>query len=349
MANTKRHKMKPQELGVLSDAELLQIRVRDMGLQIEGTPLESMVARLHEELDARGILFHPTCYLADEWLCPDKVPIIGIPFCLAHPRLKQIEQNMMFEVEGGTDADCMRLLRHETGHALNYAFRLYRRTRWRELFGQFSTRYTDSYVYRPYSKRFVHHLADNYAQAHPDEDFAETFAVWLSPNSRWKQKYAGWPVIRKLNYVDHVVKSIADKSPVNTATETPWAAARMRSTLAAHYERKRKNMGDDFVGHYDPGIKRIFTSPSDQSKEVIKASALIRRHRRHITNCISDWTGQRKYDVARLLARIGKRCDALELHSSSAENDLMELIVFVTTVATRGRFVPPQPKSQKQS
>jgi len=147
----------------LSDEELLRVRIRDLGLQIPGSCVEPFVQRLYDELDAKGISCHPTCYLADEWLTPDKIPTIGIPFCLAHPRLTKLEKTMMYEVEGG-DADvCMKLLRHECGHALNYAYQLYRRTRWRALFGRFSDTYSNSYSYQPYSRRFVINLEDNYA------------------------------------------------------------------------------------------------------------------------------------------------------------------------------------------
>ena len=103
----------------LTDEELMQMRVRDFNLQIQGSALEPLIERLYDELASKGIRFQPPCYLADEWLCPDREPIIGIPFFLAHPRLKSIEKKMMYEVEGGTEKSFMKLLRHECGHALN--------------------------------------------------------------------------------------------------------------------------------------------------------------------------------------------------------------------------------------
>ena len=140
------------DLDTLSDEEILQMRVRDLGVQIAGSELEPLVERLYEELDAKGITCHPPCYLADEWLCPEKMPIIGIPFCLAHPRLQHIEQKMMYEVEGGTEAFCMKLLRHETGHAICYAYRLNRKRKWKEIFGSSSQEYGETYRFRPYSR-----------------------------------------------------------------------------------------------------------------------------------------------------------------------------------------------------
>ena len=225
---------KPANWETLSDEEILQMRLRDLGLEIDGSAVEPFTRRLDEELDAAGIRFHPPCYFADEWLCPEKVPIIGIPFYLAHPRLKHIEKKMMFEAEGGTEESCMKLLRHECGHALSYAYDLYKKTRWRELFGRVSARYLNSYCAQPYSRRFVIHLEDNYAQSHPDEDFAETFAVWLAPNSGWQTKYADWPVIKKLRYIDSVFKKIGGKDPLNVSEGTPpWSVSSNRWGIPA--------------------------------------------------------------------------------------------------------------------
>jgi hypothetical protein len=316
----------------LTDDEIMKIRVRDLNLQIQGSELEPFIERLYEELDAHSINFHPSCYLADEWFCPEKVPIIGIPFCLAHPRLKQIEQKMLYEVEGGTEEGCMKLLRHECGHALNYAYDVYKKTRWRELFGLFSARYSDYYYFQPYSRRFVIHLEDNYAQSHPDEDFAETFAVWLTPNSNWQQKYQGWPVIKKLRYVDSLMKRIGSRPPVNTVRERPpWSASRMTSTLAAHYERKRKALGSEFQGFYDDSLKTVF---STKPGGALRASRLLRHHRRELVDSVSRWTGHRKYDIHQLVNTLITRCDSLDLYARPAQTDvIIGLASLLTAIA----------------
>jgi hypothetical protein len=315
----------------LSDEEILDMRVRDLNVQIPGSELEPLIEKLYEELDEKGIEFHPPCYLADEWLCPDKVPIMGIPFCLAHPRLKQIEQKMMYEVEGGTAESCVKLLRHECGHAMNYAYEIYKKTRWRELFGSFSARYSDSYYYQPYSRRFVIHLKDNYAQAHPDEDFAETFAVWLAPSSNWQQKYRDWPVIKKLQYVDGLMRKISNQKPVRTAQgPQPWSAARMTSTLAAHYERKRRALGSEFQGYYDDSLKTLFASKRSGLTD-LNASKLLRYHRRELIDSVSRWTGHRKYDIRQLVNTLILRCDLLSLY---AKPDHTEDLIGITSMLT---------------
>jgi hypothetical protein len=320
----------------LSDEELLKMRVRDLKLQIEGTLLEDRIQRLYAELEASGIAFRPSCYLADEWLTPDGIPVLGIPFYLAHPRLAHLEKKMMLEAEGGTDAWCMKLLRHETGHAINYAYKLYTRTRWRELFGPYSTRYTSAYSAQPYSKRFVNHLEDNYAQSHPDEDFAETFAVWLTPHSKWQEKYNGWPAMKKLQYVEHVARTIGDRPPLVTTHQTPWSAARMRSTLAAYYDRKRRYLGDDFPGYYDPALQRVFSGR--QAESAVKAAQFLRAMRRHIVNSVSLWTTQRKFDIDKLIRKLTMRCEALQLYLNKSEKDaICEVTAFITAAMTQIR------------
>ncbi len=314
----------------LSDEELLQIKIRDFNLSIHDSPLEPFIENLYNELEAKGITFHPPCYLADEWLCPEGEPIIGIPFCLAHPRLKHIEQKMMLEVEGGTDASCMRLLRHEAGHSLNYAYKLYKKTRWRELFGPFSSKYSNSYYSQPYSKRFVIHLENNYAQAHPDEDFAETFAVWLTPNLCWERKYSGWPAIKKLRYVDSLMKKISNEAPKTIFQQKPpWSASRMTSTLEAYYERKRKILGEEFKGFYDANLMKLFSRQHDTPSSE-RASRILRRHRRALLNHITKWTGHRKYDVYELINKLISRCEALDLYGK--EEDIIGAATLITAI-----------------
>jgi hypothetical protein len=329
----------------LPEERIMQMRVRDLGVEIVGSELEGQILKLYQELDEKGIHFHPPCYLADEWLTPDREPIIGIPFCLAHRRLQEIEKKMMFEVEGGTEESCIKLLRHECGHALNYAYELYKKTRWRELFGLFSAKYSDSYSYQPYSRRFVIHLEDNYAQCHPDEDFAETFAVWLNPGSRWEEKYRGWPVLKKLHYINGLMKRLRSRRPtINIPKNPPWSAARMNSTLAAYYERKRKAMGDDFKGYYDDSLQTLFPRHL-MGEPSYKVSILLRRNRRQIIDHVTHWTGHRKFDIHELFNRFIQRCEALDLYVGSNElNNLIGVTALLTAIASNTLRISPKGK-----
>jgi len=337
--------LRPEQWEKLSDEELLNLRVRDLGLRIEGTELQDRIAQLYADLNAVGISFHPPCYLADEWMCPDRVPIIGIPFYLAHPRLKQLEHDMMLEVEGGTESSCIKLLRHESGHAINYAYHLFSRTRWRQLFGRFSAMYSDVYQPRPYSKRYVVHLEGNYAQAHPDEDFAETFAVCITPGSNWRIRYRGWGAMKKLLYVDHLIREIGPAKPVVNSREELAAASRMTSTLAAYYDRRRRYLREEFPGFYDLGLQRLF-APQDASRGGESAAAFLRRWRRQIIHSVTMWTGDRKFDVNALLGLLSRRCKAMNLYLAKGEAETMsELSAFVTAVMGRlHNFADDDPK-----
>lgn len=318
----------------LADDEILQMRIRDLKLQTAGSEIEPLINRLYSELDAKGIKFHPPCYLADEWLCPDKIPIMGIPFCLANHRLRQIEKKIMLDVEGGTEKKFMKLIRHECGHAINYAYQLYKKTRWRELFGRFSDLYANSYYYYPYSRKYVIHLQNNYAQSHPDDDFAETFAVWLAPESKWQEKYKGWPVMNKLHYIDSLMKKIGDSPALVTAKgEMPWSAARMTSTLASHYERKKRELGTEFQGYYDDSLKELFMPLSEQA--TVKASTVIKENRKQILASVTRWTGHRKFDISQLLNTLARRCDLLDLHVTEEHTQyIIGITALLAAIAT---------------
>jgi len=173
----------------LTDAQLLELRLCDLPVRLERSLVHRRVKRLYGELQHRGLPFRPHVWLSSEWFAPDGVPGIAIPFYLAHPRLEKLEKKQMLEVEGGSELACMRILRHEAGHAIDSAYRLHFRKDWRKVFGSYAQPYPESYRPRPHSRNYVLHLDSWYAQSHPAEDFAETFAVWLTPNSRWRQRY----------------------------------------------------------------------------------------------------------------------------------------------------------------
>src|SRR4030095_1290806 len=159
----------------LDDEALLDVRMSDLPLTIEGV-LAERIQQFRDELESRGLRFPLHFYLSDEWFTPDGASAIAVPFSLAHPRLAKLEEAQMLEVEGGEHEWCMRILRHEAGHAIDNAFKLRLRRQRRKVFGSYKKPYPESYTPRPYSKRFVLHLDAWYAQSHPDEDFAETFA-----------------------------------------------------------------------------------------------------------------------------------------------------------------------------
>ena len=328
----------------LPDEELLGLRICDLGLTLEGSAVEARAERLGEELATRGIRFRPRCYLTREWLCPDRVPLVGIPFCLAHPRLLALERSQMLEVEGETERSCMQLLRHEAGHALNYAYALYRRSRWRQLFGPISREYNVTEYYpRKYSHQFVEHLPDNYAQAHPDEDFAETFAVWLTPGLDWRRKYSGWKALKKLEYVDHLMRQIGDLSPTVSGGPKLWPVERVRSTLRTYFRKKQRDFGDGYPGFYDPELLKIFVPGPGTDRAAIPAAKFLKRHRRPLTNHIAALARMRKYEVDSVLRRMLQRCSELNLWLPQGEGEAMlRLAISLTALLCDRRYQEAQ-------
>jgi Putative zinc-binding metallo-peptidase len=250
----------------LDDEALLSVRLRDLGLRIAGTPVEADALRVAEELTRRGIRFKPHVWLSTEWFSPDGVPGIAVPFYLAHPRLARLERRLMGQAEGGNRRWRMRLLRHEVGHAIDTAFGLRRRSDWRRVFGKASARYAQDYTARPRSKNYVLHLEHWYAQSHPTEDFAETFAVWLQPKARWRAEYAGWPALEKLEFVDGLMTELEGQRPPNRDRSVAEPVSERNRTLGEHY-RRRAYLNRTGTQRYDATLKRVFPRRSSSSRD----------------------------------------------------------------------------------
>jgi hypothetical protein len=323
----------PEELATLTDEQLLDLQLRQLDLKIDGSSLEPRIAQLHEELATCGLAFRPHYWVSDEWFTPDGVPGIAVPFYLAHPRLTKLELTQMLEVEGGDPEWCMRILRHEAGHAIDNAFGLRRRRQRREIFGQPSEPYPESYAPKPYSKSFVLHLDAWYAQSHPDEDFAETFAVWLTPHSFWKKRYQGWPALKKLEYMERLMRSLAGRTPPNASTNVIDPLSRIRKTLRQHYRRKRRHYGVDYPDFYDRDLRRLF-SDAPQFADNMAASQFIARIRPSVRRMVSSWTGIYQYTIDKVLADMIDRCRQLKLRLAVPEDEARQQFTVLLTVQT---------------
>ena len=318
------------------DERLLDLRLCDLDLRIEGTDLEDRTAELGRELDGRGLDFKPYFWLADEWFCPDGVPGIAIPFYLAHPRLARLELAQMLEVEGGTRDSCLKILRHEAGHAIENAYLLRRRTRRRELFGRTSTPYPEAYAPRPHSRSYVIHLDGWYAQSHPDEDFAETFAVWLTPGSAWSERYSGWPALRKLEYVDRLMGKLRGRPPLVRTRRTPEALRSVRRTLRRHYQRRRQHYGVVQPDAYDRSLRRIFGPASEDGGP--PAASFLSRIRRSLRRRVQRWTGEYQYLIDQALEDVITRSRGLDLRLAGAEAEAELELTALLTAQTMARL-----------
>ncbi|MCE9544702.1 MAG: putative zinc-binding metallopeptidase [Planctomycetia bacterium] len=317
----------------LRDEQLLDVRFCDLGLKIEGTAIEFRIARLYEELASRRLRFQPHCWLSEEWFSPDGVPGIAIPFYLAHPRLMRLERTMMLEVEGATHDQCMKSLRHEAGHALDSAYRLFLRKEYRSLFGRNSVPYPTFYQPKPFSRSFVLHLDLWYAQSHPVEDFAETFAVWLRPLSRWRTQYSEWPAMKKLVYVDRLMASLRDVPPKVRSREQVEPLRTNRKTLREHYQAKRQFYAVESQHFYDRELRRLFSDQPEFAGN-LSAAAFLRRLRPELRQVVAHWTGQYQYIINQVLDQMIVRCRDMKLRVHrplpEAERDVLVMLTVQT-------------------
>ena len=311
--------------------ELLGHRISELGLAIRGSRVERLVQRLYEELGEKELRFQPPVYLSDQWGCPDDTPLIGVPFYLADPRLERIEAEMSFGVED--DEEAMRYLRHEAGHAFNYALRLYERPDWQQVFGSIGRPYRDRYRANPFSREHVRHILTWYAQKHPDEDFAETFAVWLTPGLDWRHEYIDWPALRKLEYVDSVMRETAGTDviiPELSKEDLPVEA--MTYSVAEHYEEERDVVPIEDERQFDVDLRQIFVRGNDAPGGE-PAHEFLRRHYREIVTRVGFWTSEHPSVVRSLVDVLQRRAEMLKLRVGAVEAaTLIELTAFATAV-----------------
>ncbi len=327
---------------------LMSRKISELGLSIAGTRVEKMVDQLYSELAGKGLSLRPPVYLSDQWGCPDGAPLIGVPFYLADSRLERIEDDFAEGIESETES--MRFMRHEAGHAFNYAYRIYDRPDWRHTFGPYSRPYRERYKADPFSHDFVRHILGWYAQKHPDEDFAETFAVWLTPGLDWKTAYAGWPALKKLEYVDEVMAEIAGEQidlPALTDDDLPVGA--MKYSLEDHYRSIESSIPIRESGIFDGDLRNIF-STSSESPDGQAADEFLSSHRREIAGRISYWTGEGAYSVRQFLDFLRDRASKLGLRVRGLEaSTLIELTAFGTAVMMNyrnSRTVSPRTRKE---
>ena len=320
---------------------LLRRPIRELALRLEGSPIEPLLRRLERELRRKLERFRPMYYLTDEWGCPSGQPVIGIPFYLADRELMRIERHAN-ELE--TPGEIMMYLRHEAGHAFNYAYRLYQRPEWRDTFGPYRRRYSDDYRPVPFSREYVRHLPGWYAQKHPDEDFAETFAIWLTPKSEWRKRYRGWPALKKLRLVDRFGRELSGKDPKVLRGRPDITADQMNLTVGQYVKRSAARSRAVFQAAFDHHLEDIFLRPGVAPRSSRAAWEIVEQHRVALTNTITTWTGVPRGVVRALVDSIAAATRKRGYRGvRGKERDyLVRLTAYTTALAasymTRGKF-----------
>ncbi len=293
----------------LTDKELLELRFCDLNLSLRHSRLTPFIKALYKELSEKDLRFKPHFWIASEWYATDGVPGIAVPFYLVHPRLIALHAAIMGTPPEGTDPkDCMRVLRHEAGHAIDNAFHLRMSRKRQKLFGLSSTPYPESYYPRLNYKNFVSHINPWYAQAHPDEDWAETFATWLSPSSKWKSKYKNWPLaLEKLKFVDQTMKGIKGKSPKVFVRKRPGNIVKSTKKLKTFYHDQISYLSSEEKMDLTPIVFHLFSSSTTYKKNK-SAAVFLKKERPHILETLSKWTGQDAYTLGQMYDEILDFC-----------------------------------------
>ena len=324
----------------LPTEELLDVRLCDLKLRIEGSALQGRIDRLHGELHRKKLRFRPYIWLSTDWFTPERTTGFAVPFYLAHPRLARMEHSQMLEAEGSTADWCMRLLRHETGHAIDNAYRLHHRKVWRETFGYYSEPYRPDYRPQPSSKKFVQNLGNWYAQSHPAEDYAESFAVWLMPRSKWREQYQGWPALQKLETLDSMLHEIQSQRPKISTRDRPESLPRVKLTLREHYELKKADYHKPQSWTHDRELSWLFSEPCTVTRRE-RAATFLQRMCNELRGRVSSLTGHHRYVVDQALHAMITRCKELDLRVMRSRQQTRlgaaVLLTMITLTYARGR------------
>jgi hypothetical protein len=300
--------------------DLVKMPLKQVYIPLSRTGLKPFIDRLYYELELKGLKkFKPHFWFSNEWFTPDGVGGIAIPFYLAHRKLAKLEEKYLYEVEGGTPQWFMQLLRHECGHAIDNAYRLRRKRKRQKIFGKSSTKYEDYYIPKPFSRKYVVHLDTWYAQSHPDEDFAETFAVWLRPKSNWKRRYQGWKALKKLEYMNELMEEIGANKPLLTNKDKVEPQQELTLSLERHYQKRRRYYGIESINHYDIQLLKLFTNTPTLGQKV-SAARFLRANRPQIRKVVAKSVGSYQYVINQILDDIISRCDQLNLFLRASED-----------------------------
>ena len=328
------------------EAALGERPIRELGLRIAGSPLEPILDEFQRELDAVGLTHvHPRFYLSTEWGVPFETVAVAIPLYLVQPELMELHVERTGLIEGEGREEILRYLRHEMGHVVNYAYKLYDRADWIAAFGAITQPYEDEYRPEPWSKRFVRHLPGWYAQKHPDEDWAETFAVWMTPGSTWADDYATWPqALAKLRTCDAILADVKDTDPPVQDDELDEDVSEIDYSVEDYY-RDVELSTPELPPGIDGALRSIFVE-LPRGTEARAASLLILASGRALARSVFTWTGHFPEHTRLLLRHLAARADELALtYPSGHERDaLIALTTFVTSLAMshvhRGSYVP---------
>lgn len=326
--------IRASRLNEMTDSEILALRFCDLPVTLKGSTVEQRAKVVFDELARRGIRFRPSLWIAHEWYNPDGTAGFAVPFYLLHPRLTRLERTMMYEAEGASLPESMSILRHETGHAVDEAFKLRQLDDYRRVFGSPNKIYPTEYSADSDSRDYVQHLNAWYAQSHPCEDFAETFAVWLRTERSWRWRYRDWPAQEKLLVVDQWMHERRNKRPRLKPKRQQNELRSCTRTLAEHYEEKREFYAVEAEDEFDGALHRIFKRQDTAGGGHASAASLLTSNSARLRRRIAKPLGIPAYVVDQVLRQFVHRARILKLRQAEPEAQTLKKVCRLVSRAT---------------
>ncbi len=271
---------------------------------------------LQSELRSYGLSFDFHLWVSDEWFCPDGVPGFALPFYLFNPDLMKIHKQETGFIDGKSETEILKLMRHELGHAIDNAFGIRKNKDRQRIFGPSTIDYPTSYRPRVYSRNYIHYLGEGYAQSHPDEDFAETFAFWLDPRKPWRMKRFSKTVSEKLNFMDRLMRQLRGMSPLLTNRFRVDPIEKNRTPTGKFYREFHSTRNTSALKRVDHELKQAFQWPGEKSMSL---SFYLRKEKQYWKQQLSTEEGIYKYEAERAIEKIIRRAEKLEIKGNIRE------------------------------
>lgn len=298
--------------------QLLDLPMKKLPLEDVESRLKRYKFLLQKELRSKGLAFDFHLWISDEWFCPDGVPGFALPFYLFNKKLMKIQKKQTGLVEGVSEFQILKLMRHELGHTIDNAYALRTNKQRQEYFGSSKQAYPTSYAPNPYSKNFVHYLGDNYAQSHPDEDFAETFAYWLDPSKQWRLKKLSPVVQKKLEFMDELMNSLVGvKAKLKNKFKVEPIEKNSKS-LKEHYNLLNQQRDGVALKRVDHHLRSAFPEQKS-SRTLISFSQFEKRKRKTLCREVAQKTGFHQYEVQWALKTLSQRAQSLGICATQRE------------------------------
>lgn len=308
----------------LNQDEILALKLKQLKVDISGSWVEPLIKQVFEELESFGLKWRPHIWVSNEWFCPDGVPGVAIPFYLLSKKLIKMEKENVGFIEGHTDISFLKLFRHEVGHAFDNAFKLRNKHLRQSIFGSSKLEYKKYYSPKKYSTSYVKHLPLNYAQAHPDEDFAETFAFVISGkhNKKFNQSLI---VRKKINFILQSLDSAKRSRPKLNNKYKFEELNHDQRTLKSYYRQRRKDLNITNIN-----TKDFLQSFSDDPSEY-QASKYLLARMKEIKSEVAEHVGTRTYHLDEIVKDIYQNLNKKKLYitdENKAELEIKDLIVY---------------------